>query len=182
MTLISSTACRRFLLEQLNDADRRLLDVEAERPGHALGAGGARAHGVDHHRAVADRPGPHAAEHDQRIGRGGVAAATTVGGRPRRGACALRTAAQQARLVDPGDRAAARADRMDVDRRQADMMAADAEAIDQLRASRLQHADVAARATDLHRDQVVATAKPAVVAHGADAGGRAGQAEHGRRP
>ena len=136
---------------------------------------------IDHDRAVADRPAAHAAEHDQGIGRRGIGAAAPVACRARRGAGALRAAAQHAGAVDRRDGAAAGAHRVNVDGRQGDVVAAQHEAVDELGAATLQHADVAARAADLHGDQVVAAAQAAVVAHGADAGRRAGQAKPGRR-
>ena len=56
------------------------------------------------------------AEHDARIGHGGLVAAGAVAGRAGHGAGALRADAQQAAGVDPGDRAAASADAAHVDR------------------------------------------------------------------
>jgi hypothetical protein len=55
------------------------------------------------------------------------------------------------------------------------------ETIDELRPARLQHADVAARSTDLHRDEVVGAAKPAVILHGTDTCGRSRKTQPDRR-
>ena len=66
------------------------------------------------------RLGGQPAEDQVRVGHRGLLAATAVAGRAGVGARALRADAQRAAAVDPRDRAAARADRVDVDHRQAD--------------------------------------------------------------
>ena len=72
---------------------------------------------------VGDRPGGHVAEEDVRVGDGRVDAAAAVAGGPGRGAGAPRPDLQAARRVEPGDRAAARADLGDVDRRDPQQLA-----------------------------------------------------------
>ncbi len=71
------------------------------------------------------RRGRQAAEHEVGVGDRGLLAAAAVAGRAGLGARALRPDAQRPAAVDPRDRAAAGADRVDVDHRQAHRQAGD---------------------------------------------------------
>ena len=71
------------------------------------------------------RRGRQAAEHEVGVGDRGLLAAAAVAGRAGVGARALRPDAQRPAAVDPRDRAAAGADRVDVDHRQAHRQAGD---------------------------------------------------------
>src|SRR5947209_1593061 len=64
--------------------------------------------------------GAEPAEHEIGVGDGWLRAAAAVAGRARHRLGAFRSDAQRAALVDPGDRSAAGADRVDVDDRDAD--------------------------------------------------------------
>ena len=109
-------------VRELVDARGRLEQRQPERPGDArdrlLGQ-----LGRDRDLPVGDRARRHQPEHDVRVGDRRVLAAAPVAGRPGRGARAARPDLQPARGVEPGDRAAARADLGDVDRRDPQQLA-----------------------------------------------------------
>ena len=103
----------------------RLDQADAERRGDSF------------HRLLGERPlEPHAAaeeivrvddaEHDVGVGHGRLAAAGAVAGWARHGAGALRPDVEQAARIDPGDRAAAGADRTHVDLGDAEHVVAEA--------------------------------------------------------
>ena len=69
------------------------------------------ARGIERHAPAVEIVRIEIAEHDAGVGHRRLVAAAAVAGRPRHGAGALRADAQQAAGVDPGDRAAAGADR-----------------------------------------------------------------------
>ena len=106
-----------------------LFDGAAKGLGDALDRG-ARALGVDRvaprERGVCREP----AEDDVRVrdGRRGVRPSTAVAGRAGVGACALRAHPERAAGVDPRDAPPAGADRVDVERREREVKAADAAA------------------------------------------------------
>jgi hypothetical protein len=81
---------------------------------------------------------------------------------------------QQAGAVDARDRAAAGADRVDFDRRAHAFVAADVEHVGEGDAALAHQDHVAARAADLHRDQVAGADRVGIELHRADAGGGAG--------
>ena len=94
--------------------------VEAERVWRMrLATRAARGRGVERHLAAEARLAAEPAEHDIGVGDGRPRAAAAVARRARHGLGAHRADAQRAALVDPGDRAAAGADGVDVDDRQA---------------------------------------------------------------
>ena len=106
------------------DAQDRLRGphaVEAERGSQRVDRRRADSVGVERQLAAKEVVGIEYAERHIGVGDGGLCAATAVAGRPGLGAGALRPDLQHAGGVDPGDRAAARADRRDVDRRHADL-------------------------------------------------------------
>ena len=73
----------------------------------------------------ASGPGRRRPEHELRVGDGRLLAAQPVGRRSGPRAGALRADMQQARIVDPGDGAAAGADGVDLDRRRGEVIAVD---------------------------------------------------------
>ena len=87
---------------------------------------------------------------------------------------------QQARIVDPGDGAAACADGVDFNRRRGEMVAVDQKFIGDRHLAARHHHDIATGAADLHRDQVGRLARRGAALQRADAGGRAGQDQHHR--
>ena len=89
----------------------------------------ARQLAVERDGAAGQRAGPQAAQHELRVGDGRVLAAQPVGGGAGPRAGALRADMQQARIVDPGDGAAARADGVDLDRRRGEVIAVDHELV-----------------------------------------------------
>ena len=119
--------------QDLRDAQRRARDVEPERlpEGCDRGAG---AVDVELEIAREARAAAHAAEHRLRVGRGGLGAPAAVADRPRVGARALRPDPQQAARVDAGQRAAAGADRVEVDHRDHHLVAAEVRVVEVLHA------------------------------------------------
>ncbi len=103
-----------------------LLEAEAE-PACDVGLKRqARRLEVEPHRAAEEEGRVDPAEQQRAVGHRRRAAAGAVAGRPRRRARALRADVEQAARVDPGDRAAAGADALDVDRGKARHVAAEA--------------------------------------------------------
>ena len=144
-------------LLDLQGAERSLLRRDAE-PGcdrlHRL----PRELGIELH-VAAEQPAvrPQPSEQELRIGRRRLGAATAVAGGAGIGACGFRADAEDAAGVDVGDRAAAGADRVDVDHRHHRLVVAD------LRVEQVPHpqqpagrdADVGGRAADIERHHVV---------------------------
>ena len=106
-----------------------------------------------------------AAEHDLRVGQGRPRIALPVAGRPRHRAGAFRADLQQPAAIDPGDRAAARADGGDLDHRGADH---EAELDRGLRRDRRlavrDHRDVERGAAEIAGDEIVEARRPASAA------------------
>ena len=123
--LSRSTACSRFCSSSRITPDAAVLDRQAERLGELRLDRLARQRAVERDRAAGERAGPQAPEHELRVGDGRLLAAQPVGGGTGPRAGALRADMQQARIVDPGDRAAARADGVDLDRRRRQVIAVD---------------------------------------------------------
>ncbi len=107
------------------DAARRLLQAQAQRPGDAGLDRRARALHVEGEGA-AEQVGRQVAEREMGVGDGRLDAAAAVADGAGHGAGALGADGQRARVRDAGDRAAAGTDRHHVDHRQADGPAADA--------------------------------------------------------
>ena len=141
-------------------------DVPAERLGDRRDRV-AGALGIERDRRAEDLAGLQAAEHDVRIGHGRQRPAA-VGGRSRIRARGLRADAECAPGVEPGDRAAARADRMDVDRGRADRDPVDFEvgAFEQPAGA---EADIGGGAAHVEGDRLL----EASLARGREAAGRA---------
>ena len=95
-----------------------------------------------------------AAEHEIGVGDGRLRAAAAVAGGTRHRLGAARADPQRAALVDPRDRAAAGADRVDVDDRDADRDAVERRLARHLRAAVEHQADVGAGAAHVDRDDV----------------------------
>ena len=95
----------------------------AERLGDAFCDRRARGLGIEREFAAEEALGIEPAEHEIGVGDGRLGAAAAVADRPRRRAGALRTDMQALLLIEPGDRAAARADLDDVDHRRLDRKA-----------------------------------------------------------
>ncbi len=101
------------------DRQRRVVARLADRFRHPVDGrlGGAR---IELHPPVEKVIGINSAQHNIGVGDGRVDAACAVARRPRFGAGALRPHAQHPAGVDPGDRAAARADGANVEHRDLD--------------------------------------------------------------
>ena len=112
------------------------------------------------------------AEHQIGVGDGRFGAALAIAGRPRRRAGALRPDMQDAAGIDPRDRAAAGADRGDIEAVERDAVAGDAAVHDQRRLAVDDEADVGAGAAHIERDQVGLTREPRRVDAAGDAAGR----------
>ena len=108
---------------RIGDADDRLgsIDVgQAERRADRARDRLARGVDIEPRELAADRPvGVDAAEHDIGVGHGRPVAAEAVADRARIGARRFGADLEQAAAIDPGDRAAARADGRDLDHRRA---------------------------------------------------------------
>ncbi len=152
--LSRSTACSRFC------SSRRMTPAAAsstERPSGlaSLVSMALRASvGVERDGTAGQRARAQPAQHELGVGDGRVLAAQPVGGGAGARAGALRADMQQAGIVDPGDRAAAGADRVDLHRRRREVIAVDREFVGDRHLAARHHHHVAARAADLHRDQV----------------------------
>ena len=140
-----------MLLGDADDRFRRRVEVEVE-------GGGDPGDGRLGPRALQVRPAvgaehgrrAQAAEHELGVGHRRPGAALGIAGGARLGAGALRPDAQQAAPVDPGDRAAAGADRADIDHRPPDRQAEFQLALRPHRGlAAVDQADVAAGAADV---------------------------------
>ena len=144
-------------LLDLKRAERRLLEVDAEPVGDRLHRRLGELDVEEHPPSEQASVGPQAPEQELGVGRGRELAAAAVAGGTGVGARRLRADAEDAALVDVRDRAAARADRVDVDHRHHRLVVAD------LRVEQVSHPQLAARrdadvgrgAADVERDDVV---------------------------
>ena len=132
---------------------------------------------IERFQLAADRPlRIDAAEHDLGVGQRRPGVALAVAHRPRHRAGALRADLQQAAAVDRGDRAAAGADRRDLDHRRADD---EAEVDGGLRRERSlaagDHRNIERRAAEVAGDEVVEARGLGDGGARDHAGGRAGQ-------
>ena len=114
-----------LLLMTLMMPERGIGHAEAERLRHLLLDRLARQVRVELQVAAERQVGVEAAEHHLRVGHGRLLAAAAVAGRSGLRAGRARADVEAARLVDVGDRAAAGADRHEVDHRRQHRMAAD---------------------------------------------------------
>ena len=175
-----STACSRFCSSSRITPDAAASTGKPSGLASLVSTASPRQAAVERDRAAGQRAGPQAPEHELRIGDGRLLAAEAIGGRTGPRAGALWADMQQARIVDPGDRAAARADGVDLDRRRGEVIAVDRELVGDRHLAAGHHHHVAARAADLHRDQVGRLARRRAALERADAGGRARQHQHHR--
>ncbi len=148
--------------EDLDGAHRRLLDAHPERLRGPLLERLARAVGLEGHAAAEEGVGHEPAEVHHRVGRRRLGAAAAVRRRAGHGARRARADAEDAAAVDVGDRAAAGADRVDVDHRDHRLVRPDlrVEQVLHPQLAVLREADVGRRAADVERDHVV-EARPA---------------------
>ena len=151
-------------LLDLERAERRLLDRDAELARRPSAIAAARELGVELH-AAAEQAAvrPQAAEQELRVGRRRLLAAAAVAGGAGIGARRLRADAEDAAGVDVGDRAAAGADRVDVDHRHHRLVVADlrVEQVAHPQLRRRRDADVGGGAADVERDDVLVPGHPA---------------------
>ena len=105
--------------------NQSLLAPVAERPGGLLGDGAARGLDFQAQFAAQEAAGVEPAEHEVRVGNGGLGAAALVAYRPRRRSGAPGSHVQPVLIVQPGNGAAAGADLDDVDHRPLDGEALD---------------------------------------------------------
>ena len=161
--------------EDAVDAHRGVLDRCAELLREMLVDGGARTILAQLHLAAQEELGPQPAEHDHRIGRGRLRAAAVVCDRARIGTGRARADAEDPAGVDVRDRAAAGADRVDVDHRDHRLIRPDLGVQQVLHAQLavLREADVGGRPADVERDHVGLTGLPARPDASDDAGDRA---------
>ena len=114
---------RHVRVDDLDDAERGVLDRQAERLRHLGFDGLVREVGIERQVAAEHLVGVEAAENDLRVGDGRLLAALAVAGGARFGAGRARPDVKAARGIDIGDRAAAGADRDEIDHRHQNGMA-----------------------------------------------------------
>ena len=122
------------------------------------------------------------AEHKIGVGHRRVLAAAAVARGTGHRARAARTDHQRAARVEPGDRAAARADGVHVERRQPDREPGDDALRGRLGNASANEAHVGARTAHVEADRIGVAARGRDVGRGAHAAGRAGQQQRGRGP
>ena len=160
-------------VDDVVDAGRRLDDSDAERPGEAALDRLLGGRAVEPHLAAEEGRLVDEAEHEVGVGDGRLRAAAAVAGGPGRGARALRADAQQPAVVDARDRAAAGADRVDVDRRQREPPAVDDRVGHHERRAVLHERGVEAGAAHVDRQAVVLAVRRQMPEAGGRARGRA---------
>ena len=137
--------------------------------------GGGRGLGVERDPAGEPRVAGQVAQQQVGVGHGRLVAAAPVTGGPRLGAGRARPDPQRAAAVAPADRAAAGADRVDVDHRQLDRAAVDLARVGPAHLALLDHADVAGGAAHVEPDRVALAADPGEQPGADGAAGRAGE-------
>ena len=113
---------RHVRVDDLDDAERGVLDRQAERLRHLRFDGLVREVGIERQVAAEHLVGVEAAENDLRVGDGRLLAAFAVARRARLGARRARPDVKAARGIDVGDRAATGADRDEIDHRHQNRM------------------------------------------------------------
>ena len=164
------------------DAERRRLHGHVERAGDPALDGGAGETGVERHVATGEVRRVDIAEHHRGVGHRRLGTAPPVGRRARHRAGRARPGPQAAGAVEPGDRAAAGADRVDVDHRHAQPMAGHHAFGANHRPAALDQGDVAAGAADIDGDQVAQARQGADRLAADHSGRRAGQQQAHRPP
>ncbi len=142
-------------VQHFADAPGRLDGVHAERLCHLVGHGAQRRLDVEAHASADEIVRVEHAENEVGVGRGRFEAAASVARRPGSGAGALRADAEHPE-ADRRDAAAARTDRVHVDRGDADVRPGDRDFAAHDRPAVGDHADVEARAADVGGQDVVA--------------------------
>ena len=142
------------LFEERDDARGGVLHRHAQGFGNPAADGLPGGGEIEVDRSPGVGPGSESPEHQLRIGDRRLRATQAVAGRAGIGAGPVRTHEQQARGVDSGDRAAARADRVNVHRRGGYVVAGDLQIVADRYLSRRHQQHVAGRPANLHRDQV----------------------------
>ena len=156
----------------------------SELPGGPVRERRAREVDAQLHLPAQERLGQEPAEVDHRVRGGGLGAAAAVRRRARVRARRARADAEDPAAVDVGDRAAAGADRVDVDHRDHRLVGADlgVEQVLHAQAALLREADVRRRAAHVERDHVVVAGLLAGPDAADDAGDRSGHEQvHGPR-
>ena len=136
-----------------DDAERRFVQIEPEARGQ-IGDALLCKPGIDRHPSVQQRLAVEATDQNVRVGYRRFRASHVVARGPRRRAGTLGTHLQEAVHVDPGDRAAARADRVDVERRYAQREARERTVLNLRRRSVPQQAHVRAGTADIEGDHI----------------------------
>ena len=136
------------------DAERRVFHRQAERLRDAPLDRGVRERRIERHRAAGEVCRIEPAEHDRCIGHRGFLAAAAVAGGAWLRAGGMRADAQAAGAIEPGDGAAAGADRIHIDHRHAHRKAGDAALRADHRFAAFHQRDVARCAADIDGDQV----------------------------
>ena len=152
------------------DADRDLLRLHPELLAH-LRERAQRELPVELHPAAEKRARVEIAEHEVGVGDGRVRPAEPVARRPGVRAGALRPDSQEAALVDPGDAAAPRADRVDEHLRQAQAVLGDDGIALELRLAVQDQADVERGPADVGADHVLLAVERSEVLAAEDAAG-----------
>ena len=137
---------------------------------------------VEPRAAAEEVPGIEIAQDQVGVGHGGGRAALAVARRARLGARALGPDVQDAAGVHPGDRAAARAERDDVEARQRHLLARDRPVRREVRLAVLEERDVGAGPAHVEGDQVALAEEPRAVAAPRHAARRARQHRAGGEP
>ena len=171
---------QQVLLQKPDHPGRRGFDREAKRPGELVLDRLTREGAIQGFGAAGQGAGPQAPEHELGVGHGRMLATQSIGGRPWARTGSLRADVQQARVVDPGNRAAPRADGVDFDRGGGQMVAVDHERVRHRHLAARHHHDIAAGSADLHRDQIGCLTGGGAAFQGAHSRGRARQHQHHR--
>ena len=173
---------RHVVVDDLEDPERGIGHAEAERLRHLLLDRLARQVRVELQVAAERQVGVEAAEHDLGVGHGRLLAAAAVAGRPGLRAGRARADVEAARLVDVGDRAAAGADRHEIDHRRQHRMAADVGVtrVHDFHGAARDRRDVGRGAADVDGDDVRNTGHLALGGAPDDAARRAGHQDANR--
>ena len=164
-------ALRHLGIQHPVDAVGRVSHADAQRAGNVLLDGACREPGIQGHAAAGKVGGVQQPQHQGGIGHRGSLSTAPVAGRPRIGTGGIRSDTQPSGGVQPRDAAPARADGVDVHHGRTYRIAVDESFRAHQRLSSADQGDVAARAADVHGDDVGA----------AGGGTRLGRADDARR-
>ncbi len=164
---------QQVLFDEADDSSRRILRADAQRLGQDPLYRLVSLVEVERNGASGIGAGAQPAEHQLRVRHRRLRAARPIGGWTWHRTGALRTREHQSGAVDPCDGAAAGADRMDVDGGEGEVVSGDLELVGNRDLSAAHEHRVAARAPDLHGDQIVGADRATVPSEGTDARGRA---------